>query len=169
MNKVCRSTTAYQTWTFFQKHYLLSEFQFGFRENKPTELAALSISDWVKHNIESSLLTMGVFVDVRETFDTIDHPLLCMNLGYCAVRWKQFVQLGESTSFLGVTSTGVPRGSILAPLSFLIYIGKLASYLDAQVIFCADDISIFVYGIRYRGPVCKNQLRSFEVKHLVNP
>lgn len=71
---------------FFQRHSLLSPFQFGFQKNKSTESPALSICELIKNNIESKLLTMGIFIDLRKAFDTINHTLLCNKLERYGIR-----------------------------------------------------------------------------------
>ena len=109
---------------------------------------------------ESGRHCLGVFIDFRKAFDTVDHSILIDKLEHLGVRGlplelirsyltnrKQYVVYGESESLHQVLSVGVPQGSILGPLFFLLYINDLsaASSFFRYILF-ADDTNLFSSG-----------------------
>ena len=88
--------------------------------------------------LDDGKYSAGVFVDLKKAFDTVDHNILLKKLDYYGVRgianeWlasylknrKQFVSIGGHISSTQVIQTGVPQGSVLGPLLFLLYINDL--------------------------------------------
>ena len=104
-----------------------------------------------------AMYIQGVFLDLSKAFDTLDHEILFANLVHygirdVALRWiksyfscrQQFVQFNEACSTKQTIKCGVPQGSILGPLFFILYINDLpnASKLTQPLLF-ADDTSLF--------------------------
>ena len=107
--------------------------------------------------IDQREITVGVFLDLSKAFDTLDHEILFAKLehyGICdvALQWiksyfsyrRQFVQINQTCSSTQTIKCGVPQGSILGPLFFILYINDLprAAKLTEPLLF-ADDTSIF--------------------------
>ena len=107
--------------------------------------------------LDNKKVAFGLFIDPFKAFDTLNHEILLDKLGHYGVRgialqWfksylscrKQFVQYsGYNSSSLDVTC-GVPQGSILGPLLFLVYINDLSNLSKVlKMILFADDTNIF--------------------------
>ena len=116
----------------------------------------MNLQDHIIENINNKLWSLGVFLDLSKAFDTLNHNILLNKLELYGVRglgqtWfrnyltgrKQVVQLGSSTSSMKKITHGVPQGSILGPLLFLLYINDITNTSNlGKLILFADDTSI---------------------------
>ena len=142
---------------YLEKFKILSDNQFGFRSSRTTTQAVMIITDKIKMAIEDKCYACGIFLDLRKAFDTVDHGILLAKLEYYGIRgiagkWfcsflskrKQFVKIGDETSNYQSITCGVPQGSVLGPLLFLIYINDLSgSSTVADFHLFADDTNLF--------------------------
>ena len=141
---------------FVEKNNILLEQQYGFRKNRSTELAITEFIDKIKA-IDKGQYTIGIFLDLSKAFDTINHTILIKKLEYYGIRgialkWfqnyltnrKRNVKYNDITSEAMTITTGVPQGSILGPLLFLLYITDMqnCSKLVSTILF-AGDTNIF--------------------------
>ena len=130
--------------------------QFGFRLNMSTNNALMSITENIHTQLDKGEYCARGFVDLKKAFDTVDHNILLRKLDYHGIRgianeWfcsylkkkKQFVSIENNISSVKEILTGVPQGSILSPLLFLIYINDLPKSIRfSKTYHFADDTSI---------------------------
>ena len=150
---------------FIDKHNILCESQFGFRKQHNTQLAVTLLVDKICKAMDKGNHFIGVFIDLSKAFDTVNHNILLSKLEHYGIRgtmlkWiehylsnrKQFVEYNCVKSDNENITCGVPQGSILGPLFFLLYINDLpnVSKLLSTIMF-ADDTNMFLehHDIKY--------------------
>ena len=146
-----------RTIRFLKNFNIFSDSQFGFREKHSTTHAILYFIDHIASAIDDHLHTLGIFLDLSKAFDTIDHEILLYKLSHYGIRgkaleWfrsylsnrKQFVSINGSNSDYKDITCGVPQGSLLGPLLFILYINDFQNSSNVlSFILFADDTSVF--------------------------
>ena len=143
--------------SFLENQNLLSPSQYGFRPGRGTNDAILKLTEVITNNVDSNKKCLAVFLDLAKAFDTVSHKILLAKLHKMGVRglalqWfqsylrdrKQHVRLGDTSSSNPEDVTyGVPQGTVLAPLLFLIYVNSLCDLnINGSIISFADDTAI---------------------------
>ena len=142
--------------TYFSTNKLLYKHQYGFRPDHSVENATLEFVDRILKLLDSNFNPFSVFIDLSKAFDTLNHEILLHKLSYYRIKntplaWfesylsnrYQYVDYGEKSSSLRSISIGVPQGSILGPLLFLIYINDINTVSPLfHILMYADDATL---------------------------
>ena len=155
-SKVVERVIFNQLYTYFETNKLFYGSQYGFRKRHSTEFAALELVDKLLNMMDKGQVPLGIFLDLSKAFDTLDHKIMIKKLEFYGVsdgpgkllesylsNRKQYVVFDDINSQVLDIKTGVPQGSILGPLLFLIYINDIvkSSNLFKFILF-ADDTTI---------------------------
>ena len=145
---------------YVNKHNILYKYQSGFREKHGTNTALIVLIDKTSTAINNGDRVLGVFLDFSKAFVTVDHSILLKKLYKYGIRgaahkWvsrylygrQQFVSFNNKRSKTYSISCGVPQGSILGPLLFLLYVNDIAQVSSILFpIMYADDTNLFLQG-----------------------
>ena len=140
----------------FTSHNSYYDGQYGFREKHSTQLAALELIDRITHELDLGNTPINIYIDLSKAFDTLDHTILISKLQHYGIKGtalqlllsylsnrKQFVQYGDILSQKNHILMGVPQGSILGPLLFIIYINDMVHSSELfKFIHFADDTTL---------------------------
>jgi hypothetical protein len=156
ISKVFEKVMFTQIYQYFNENNLLYDSQYGFRAHHSTELAAIEFLDTLYKELDNGESPISIFLDLSKAFDTIDHSILICKLkyygfdnislklmeNYLSERY-QYVEFKDLKSELLNITTGVPQGSILGPLLFLIYSNDLHRINSCfRPIMYADDTTL---------------------------
>ena len=156
LSKVFEKVIFKQLYQYFQDKKLFYSAQYGFREGHSTELAALELVDRITLDMDRMNTPISIFLDLSKAFDTLNHEILLDKLNYYGVggvaqqlmksylcNRHQFVEIENTQSETLPLTTGVPQGSILGPLLFLIYINDISqASKHFKFIIYADDTNL---------------------------
>jgi len=139
-------------------HGLLCEQQHGFQQNRSCETQLIATVNEIAENMDVGKQTEVILLDFAKAFDKLPHVCLSHRLSdlgingpvlewikdFLAGRTQQVIVSGEKSSVSSVTS-GVPQGTVLAPLLFLCFINDITSNISSSIKLYADDVLIYRY------------------------
>ena len=156
INKILEKLMYSRLYKFLTEHDIFYELQFGFRAKHSTNHALIDIIEKIRQALDSKNYVCGIFVDLQKAFDTVNHSILLRKLSTYGIRglaydWinsylsnrSQFVSILGYESETRSQPHGVPQGSVLGPLLFLIYINDLNRAIQySRVYHFADDTNL---------------------------
>lgn len=142
---------------FMESFKILSPYQYGFRSGASTSVAVLDLVSSIESYKDLGNHSIALFLDLRKAFDMVDHKLLLCKLEHYGIRGPallllssylhdriQFTVLQNNESLPKAINCGVPQGSVLGPLLFLIFINDLCNSSNANIRLFADDTVVVV-------------------------
>ena len=158
-SKILKKIVCKRLTTFLENNNLISNSQFGFRTGHSTIHPMVKLMNFVSEALNKKQHSIAIFCDLRKAFDTCNHSLLFrkmekMGIKGITLEWfknyltgrKQFVSLNGISSSLLNSTIGVPQGSILGPILFLIYINDLPYCSTLLALLFADDTTLLASG-----------------------
>lgn len=158
--KVLEKSIKHRLVKYLEKFNLLSKKQFGFRQNTSTNDAIAYLTNEIYQSIDSSKPSVCVFIDLAKAFDTISHKRVLEKLrdfgvrGICHKLFSDYLtnrtQYVKIENFLSDPKTvlcGLPQGTVLAPIMFIIYLNDLLTLdIKGSIVSFADDTAIYFKG-----------------------
>ena len=176
LNKILEKIMHKRIYAFLEKYELLYSLQFGFRSKYSTSHALIHMTEAIRSALDSGFVTCGIFVDFQKAFDTVNHEILLKKLENYGFRgvindWfrsylsdrKQKVVINGFESKRKTMYHGVPQGSVLGPILFLIYINDLHRCIKHCTTYhFADDTNLLNISNNYKSMQSKvnHDLRS---------
>ena len=167
-SKILEKVIYKRTYNFLENNKCLFESQYGFRSDHSTELALLELTNKIIDSFEHDSFAIGIFIDLSKAFDTIDHTILLAKLNNYGIRGtaldlfssylsnrKQCTIYNSVQSEYRTITCGVPQGSLLGPLLFILFINDIhrSSNLLSFIMY-ADDTNI-VYSDKNLYHLCE--------------
>ena len=174
ISKIIEKCVCNQVYSYFEANKHFNGSQYGYRKIHSTETACLELVDKLMKNLDKGETPIGFFLDLSKAFDTLDHNILLNKLHHYGVKgielqWfhsylsnrTQYVEIDGIKSQQKEIRTGVPQGSILGPLLFIIYMNDINNVSSKfEAILYADDTSLSAvlktFGSRNSGEISNN-------------
>ena len=160
ISKILEKIVSTRLINHFETNNLFSDSQYAYRKGRGTDLAVTKLSSDILRKFDNGEITAAVYLDLTSAFDCVNHKILVHKLRHYgvnrnALKWLsdylsnriQYVTFGGAKSSEVVLNTGVPQGSILGPILFLIYFNDFCNSVHSgtQVLY-ADDANHYVSG-----------------------
>jgi hypothetical protein len=156
VSKVFERVIYNQIYNYFDINNLFHPSQYGFRSKHSTELALIELVQKIINSMDNNELPLHIFLDLSKAFDSLNHDILIHKLSYYGIKGKsldllknylfnrkQYVIMGDNKSDFLTIKCGVPQGSIIGPLLFIIYVNDItAATKHFYPIVYADDTTL---------------------------
>ena len=157
ISKILESVIYNQLLVFLTENEILFDYQFGFRASHSTYMPICLLHDLITSNLVNGYSTAGIYLDLARAFDTVNTKIFLSKLSKYGIRGnalalfssylhdrKQCLKYKNVVSDLNDITCGVPQGSVLGPILFLLYINDLPGVCnEAKFFLFADDTAIF--------------------------
>ena len=160
-NRIFEKTMYHRLMAYLEINGILYDSQYGFREKHSTENILINIVNQIQPHFDKGMLSCGVFIDLKKAFDRIDHCILLQKLYHYGIRgiindWfhsyltdrVRSTKIGSEVSTKLTTACGVPEGSVLGPLLFLLYVNDLCRSSDKLSFYLFADDTNLLYADR---------------------
>ena len=157
INKIFEKIIHERMVSFEKQHKLLNNCQFGFRKGHSTSHGITHVNEQIIKHLEKKKVCALLFVDLKSAFDTVNINILLKKLEHYGYRGKmlslltsylqdrkQYVHCGEIDSCVLSVICGVPQGSVLGPLLFILYINDIVNCSDFEDCLFADDAGLLI-------------------------
>ena len=147
---------AHQLSSYFESRHLLSPYQCAYRQGKSTEQLLMVATDTIVQALDNKLCSCVAFLDLQKAFDSLDHSILLQRLSTLGLKFYGFKAIClivssvwsiDSFSSWGLARGGIPQGSALGPLLFLVYMNSMTSQVvHSTLLQYADDTALICFG-----------------------
>ena len=147
--KIFEKVVCEQLSEYLECYNLMYDLQSGFKQNFSTDSCLIHLSDYIRNNQDKGEYTGMVVIDLQKAFDTVNHKILlsklqALGLDQVAIKWfasyledrQQILQIGDTHSDSCSIKCGVPQGSILSLLLFLIYVNDMRAAVTCKLLLC---------------------------------
>ena len=149
-----------QLYDHLESQGILADSQFGFRTHHGVEHPLLLFTDRVRKSLDKGMSNVSIFIDLKKAFDTVNWDILLAKLSHYGINggaelaWfrsylvrKQFVLAGDVVSDVVAMLCGIPQGTVLGPLLFLIFVNDFAFATSLMSLLFADDCTLQGEGV----------------------